>query len=754
MDDINLDHFLEKEVNLGMFFKEAELKTMSEEEKKRLKNIAQNYEVMKYMGFQAEKPEFMKGPVHRNKRMKEEPVEIIEEHSNSSDSEDETWTPDLERRKRVKEMKRSYPSFDKQKKRKAAVNVVKEKKVKRTQTKKVKEDDKQYNLRERDESNCMMLEVPDDDQFIFCEECNKEYVSDCPIHGPLEHIKDTEVIEEFDADRALHTLPLGLIVKDSSIPNAGLGVFTEKEIPARVMFGPYGGVKSYNLQKAHDSGYCWQIHNEGKQSHFIDAQDKAHSNWMRYVNCAPSENEQNLVAFQYHGGIYYRSYKVITPGTELLCWYGNEYGRELGLIRDKHYLLKSKMVNGEECFPCVFCKTVYSGVAYLVRHLLKFHGCRKLMPTDVQTLDEWLRNNESRLSSTAANNVNSNNVHSKCKIETNPATSVNTYSHKKGEHAEINNFSKSPNNVCYKNKESGNLTTQSNNPNKINKKKYEKPYKCDVCGYAFTQRGDLERHKRIHTGEKPYKCDICGYACTRKDILEKHKRIHSGEKPYKCDICGYACTRKDILEKHKRIHTGEKPYKCDICGYAFTQRGDLERHKRIHTGEKPYKCDICEYAFTQRGPLETHKRIHTGEKPYKCDICGYACTRKDILEKHKRIHSGEKPYKCDICGYACTLRGNLETHKRIHSGEKPYKCDICGYACTQRGDLERHKRIHSGEKPYKCDICGYACTQRGNLERHKRIHSGEKPYKCDICGYKCTQNTSKSHMKIHSRKLK
>ena len=35
---------------------------------------------------------------------------------------------------------------------------------------------------------------------------------------------------------------------------------------------------------------------------------------MRYVNCATSETEQNLVAFQYKGEIYYRTYKKISTG--------------------------------------------------------------------------------------------------------------------------------------------------------------------------------------------------------------------------------------------------------------------------------------------------------------------------------------------------------------------------------------------------------------------------------------------------------
>jgi SCY1-like protein 2 len=48
---------------------------------------------------------------------------------------------------------------------------------------------------------------------------------------------------------------------------------------------------------------------------------------MRYVNCARSEEEENLKAFQYTGEIYYRTCKNIPAETELLAWYGEEYAR-------------------------------------------------------------------------------------------------------------------------------------------------------------------------------------------------------------------------------------------------------------------------------------------------------------------------------------------------------------------------------------------------------------------------------------------
>ena len=70
---------------------------------------------------------------------------------------------------------------------------------------------------------------------------------------------------------------------------------------------------------------------DGKIVSYIDGKDEWYGNWMRYVNCSRSNKEENLVSFQYHGEIYYRVYKDILPGTELLIWYGDEYAKELGI---------------------------------------------------------------------------------------------------------------------------------------------------------------------------------------------------------------------------------------------------------------------------------------------------------------------------------------------------------------------------------------------------------------------------------------
>ena len=70
-------------------------------------------------------------------------------------------------------------------------------------------------------------------------------------------------------------------------------------------------------------------HEDG--SHFVDGSDPTLANWMRFVNCARNEDEQNMVAFQYQGNIYYRTFKHIYPGMELLVWYGDQYAKDLGI---------------------------------------------------------------------------------------------------------------------------------------------------------------------------------------------------------------------------------------------------------------------------------------------------------------------------------------------------------------------------------------------------------------------------------------
>jgi len=98
------------------------------------------------------------------------------------------------------------------------------------------------------------------------------------------------------------------------------------------------------------------------------------------------------------------------------------------------------------------------------------------------------------------------------------------------------------------------IKSSSSNTKTSTKKKYQKDCVCDICQRVFSRKYDLNRHRRIHTGDKPYKCHICGLGFTRSD----HRDLHIRRKP-----CGQTSYYQEILRKAdtKRIKTLEKKKK-------------------------------------------------------------------------------------------------------------------------------------------------------------------------------------------------
>ena len=73
----------------------------------------------------------------------------------------------------------------------------------------------------------------------------------------------------------------------------------------------------------------FQIYIDGKFSHFVDGSDENTSSWMRFIRCARNRNEQNMAAYQCGQNIYYRSFRDIALGEELLVWYSDSYQKHL-----------------------------------------------------------------------------------------------------------------------------------------------------------------------------------------------------------------------------------------------------------------------------------------------------------------------------------------------------------------------------------------------------------------------------------------
>ncbi|XP_037503140.1 PR domain zinc finger protein 4-like, partial [Rhipicephalus sanguineus] len=237
--------------------------------------------------------------------------------------------------------------------------------------------------------------------YPVCDDCNMDYPGHCPVHGPLIQVKDTPV-PLGDPQRANKSVPDGLCFCRSNIKGAQYGMFTLKRLSKRLCSGPYEGVRAGSSSA---NGYTWQVRHGGNVC-LVDGRPLDCSNWMRYVDCAPQQSQQNLVAFVHQGAVYYRTNWVVNAGEELfdtatldvvftcedcddmfsvqrLLDYHRRckhYQRPQGKHRCTHYpyssndkhnvIVHERVHKGERQFVCHVCCKSFTQLMHLNRHLL------------------------------------------------------------------------------------------------------------------------------------------------------------------------------------------------------------------------------------------------------------------------------------------------------------------------------------------------------------------------------------------------
>lgn len=169
----------------------------------------------------------------------------------------------------------------------------------------------------------------DNDAARFCEDFQK-YGEKSKSYT---FIKNAKIPVHFDPEeRANLTTPEGFRIELSTIPGAGFGGFTERFVPKHTILGSYEGLT--HLHHREDDLYSWQVEKVDSEGvYMIDAGNPAHSNWLRWLNCAGNVEQENVVAVACAGLILYMTTRDIEPGSEMFVWYGDGYGDYLKINR-------------------------------------------------------------------------------------------------------------------------------------------------------------------------------------------------------------------------------------------------------------------------------------------------------------------------------------------------------------------------------------------------------------------------------------
>lgn len=158
------------------------------------------------------------------------------------------------------------------------------------------------------------------------------------------------------------------------------------------------------------------------------------------------------------------------------------------------------------------------------------------------------------------------------------------------------------------------------------------------------------------TGELDGEIDLSDYTSKKRD-QKKSKKVASVPADengrYQCSLCENSYTNKGNLRRHFRQHTGEMRYQCDVCERRFFRNEYLVRHMRKHVKNSKQqaqekenesnKCNNCSKTFGDPVNLKRHMRAHNIKKLIPCLKCNKKFLKDELLQQHiLKVHSQNK----------------------------------------------------------------------------------------------------------------
>ncbi|XP_011314232.1 zinc finger protein Xfin-like [Fopius arisanus] len=281
-------------------------------------------------------------------------------------------------------------------------------------------------------------------------------------------------------------------------------------------------------------------------------------------------------------------------------------------------------------------------------------------------------------------------------------------------------------------------------------------YVCSLCNKAFSSKGHLSLHARIHVGAG----DVIG----EKVITDDHT---SYKRPYQCDLCNKSySTAKHRWGHVSTTHRGHPAVTCRYCSRIYSTRTNLEEHiKSRHTGLPPppempvpyvqqdtrYQCKTCPKMYTNVTDLNKHSRVCLGDRQSessrlpqpkgRCLMDTSDMSSLESDEESKDYRNAEaklsKNPQLTILKQALTRTDDkreeqISPYKSLKSKndtnhEKKWYCEFCPLNFTSTDALKDHETVHDSDKPYICILCEKDFVLKSSLSRHIVASHGVDP---------------------------
>ncbi|KAK3596783.1 hypothetical protein CHS0354_038785 [Potamilus streckersoni] len=420
----------------------------------------------------------------------------------------------------------------------------------------------------------------------------------------------------------------------------------------------------------------------------LDFSDEDKCNWMMFVRPARTFKEQNLIATQQEGKLFFITTKPIPSNTELKVWYAADYAKQM----NKPLLLEEiEEEAGGSSWSCSVCNGTFPSFIDLESHdciskpsARRVSGRRKGRPRKyVKPTKTWRQKLEKTRLKESFSQQKKEGLRKRGRPRTRPL--VPPPPPEKEEKLED-----SPNEVEEPEEFKEVKPPKELKPPKEKKKRGPKktrdPYQCPHCEEKFVAEAAYYIHVYQHTGIKPFICEVeaCNKGFMSKFKLERHCLIHTSPRHHKCPYCDKSFNRKDHLKNHLITHDpNKKIWKCELCGKEYSYNFSYRTHMAFHAAEsgQTLVCQICKKEALTKEELLFHLKIHTGaraaksltEKTHQCFECGKKFfTRKDV-KRHMITHTKKKDFLCQYCPQRFGRKDHLTRHLRTsHTGDNSH----------------------------------------------------------------------------------